>query len=46
MSQGHGDETDPELPQDINTNMAHPARVTTTGWAERTTSRPTGPWPR
>ena len=27
MSQGHGDETDPELPQDINTNMAHPARV-------------------
>ena len=27
MSQGHGTETDPELPQDINTNMAHPARV-------------------
>jgi S-adenosyl methyltransferase len=27
MSQGHGDETDPELPRDINTNMAHPARV-------------------
>jgi S-adenosyl methyltransferase len=27
MSQGHGDETDPELPQEINTNMAHPARV-------------------
>ena len=27
MSQGHGAETDPELPQDINTNVAHPARV-------------------
>jgi S-adenosyl methyltransferase len=27
MSQGHGTETDPELPQDINTNVAHPARV-------------------
>ncbi|HEX3213103.1 MAG TPA: SAM-dependent methyltransferase, partial [Actinomycetota bacterium] len=27
MSQGHGDETDPELSQDINTNPAHPARV-------------------
>ena len=27
MSQGHGAETDPELPEDINTNVAHPARV-------------------
>jgi hypothetical protein len=27
MSQGHGAETDLELPQDINTNVAHPARV-------------------
>jgi O-methyltransferase involved in polyketide biosynthesis len=27
MSQGHGDEPDPELPQEINTNTAHPARV-------------------
>ena len=27
MSQGHGTETDPELPPDINTNVAHPARV-------------------
>ena len=27
MSQGHGDEPDPELPQDINTDVAHPARV-------------------
>jgi O-methyltransferase involved in polyketide biosynthesis len=27
MSQGQGTETDPELPPEINTNMAHPARV-------------------
>jgi S-adenosyl methyltransferase len=27
MSQGQGTETDPELPQDINTDVAHPARV-------------------
>jgi S-adenosyl methyltransferase len=27
MSHGHGAETDPELPQDINTDVAHPARV-------------------
>jgi O-methyltransferase involved in polyketide biosynthesis len=27
MSQGQGTETDPELPPDINTNVAHPARV-------------------
>jgi hypothetical protein len=27
MSHGHGTGTDPELPQEINTNMAHPARV-------------------
>ena len=27
MSQGQGTGTDPELPQDINTNVAHPARV-------------------
>ena len=27
MSQGRGDEPDPELPQEINTNTAHPARV-------------------
>ncbi len=27
MSQGQGTGTDPELPQDINTDVAHPARV-------------------
>jgi hypothetical protein len=27
MSQGQGTRTDPELPQDINTDIAHPARV-------------------
>jgi hypothetical protein len=27
MSQGQGTEIDPELPPDINTNVAHPARV-------------------
>jgi hypothetical protein len=27
MPQGHGTGTDPELPQDINTDVAHPARV-------------------
>jgi hypothetical protein len=27
ISQGHGDEPDPELAQDISTGMAHPARV-------------------
>jgi S-adenosyl methyltransferase len=27
MSQGQGTRTDPELPEDINTNVAHPARV-------------------
>jgi hypothetical protein len=27
MSHGQGTGTDPELPQDINTNVAHPARV-------------------
>ena len=27
MSQGHGTGTDPELAQEINTNVAHPARV-------------------
>jgi O-methyltransferase involved in polyketide biosynthesis len=27
MSQSHGADTDPELPPDINTNVAHPARV-------------------
>ena len=27
MSQGQGTGTDPELPPDINTNVAHPARV-------------------
>jgi hypothetical protein len=27
MSQGQGADTDPELPPDINTNVAHPARV-------------------
>jgi O-methyltransferase involved in polyketide biosynthesis len=27
MSQGQGTETDPELPQEINTNVAHSARV-------------------
>ena len=27
MSQGQGTGTDPELPEDINTNVAHPARV-------------------
>jgi hypothetical protein len=27
MPQGQGTATDPELPQDINTDMAHPARV-------------------
>jgi S-adenosyl methyltransferase len=27
MSQGQGNSTDPELPPDINTNVAHPARV-------------------
>jgi hypothetical protein len=27
MSQGQGTQTDPELPEEINTNVAHPARV-------------------
>ena len=45
MSQGQGTGTDPELPPDINTNVAHPARVYDYWLAARTTSRPTAPWP-
>ena len=45
MPQGQGTGTDPELPQDINTDVAHPARVYDYWLGGKDNFPPTAPWP-